>query len=304
VNGISKGKSGPSWSTFQKMNLQVGEKEKDTQPEHNQTMNQHMSMKTLEALKVVFQSTLAKMTVEETEERMLALAEAALELYPILKAEEEEQNRCHAPIKSGDKKGQTCGKTLKDGQCAVHKDAIHPPATCSMILTSGDKKGQACGKTCASGKTRCGVHASLPEAGTGCEYIFNRGADKGKRCDKKQKDGCAFCPSHAESPEKSDSKEKKPKAPKAKEEKKEEQKEKEQIRCVRRAGVAVIKGTCIAIEPESTDIIGYVSSTGAEDDLKWTFHGEWHESMSEVRGKYEIVCPFSPKRMMILDEAE
>ena len=280
-------------------------------------MNTQMSIKTLEALKVVFQSALAKMTVEETDERMVALAEAALELYPILKAEEEDQNRCHAPIKSGEKKGQTCGKTLKDGQCAVHKDAIHPPATCGMILTSGDKKGQACGKTCASGETRCGLHARLPEAGTGCEYIFNRGADKGKRCDKKQKDGCAFCPSHADSPEKSDSKEKKPKAPneakpkaekpkaekpKAEKPKEKPSEEKEQIRCVRRAGVAVIKGTCIAIETESTNIIGYVSSSGPEDDLKWTFHGEWHDTMPEVRDKYDIVCPFSPKRMMILDD--
>jgi hypothetical protein len=280
----------------------AGEKEKGNHNHPaNRTMNTNMSMKTLEALKVVFQATLAKMGVEETDERMLALAENALEVYPILKAEAEEQNRCHAPIKSGDKKGQTCGKTLKDGQCAVHKDAIHPPAACSMILTSGDKKGQACGKTCAAGKTRCGLHASLPEPGTGCEYIYNRGADKGKRCDKKQKDGCAFCSEHQSKPK--DSKEKEPKAPKAKAEPKpkEEPKEKEQIRCVRRAGVAVIKGTCIAIEPESTDIIGYVSSTGAEDNLTWTFHGEWHDSMPEVRDKYEIVCPFS-KRMMIVDE--
>jgi len=250
-------------------------------------MNNEMSMKTLEALKVVFQETLAKMGVEETSERMLALADASLAIYPILKAEEDSQNRCHAPVKSGDKKGQECGRMLKDGQCAVHKAEIRPPAQCSTVLTSGDNKGRACGKICASGETRCGLHARLPEAGSGCDYVFGRGELKGARCDKKRKDGCAFCASHAAEKPKSNSKEKK-----------KEEKEEEKLKCVRRAGRAVVKGTCVAVDPDTTDIVGYVSADGDE----WTFRAEWHESMADVAAAHGLACPFKPKPRLLLDD--
>jgi hypothetical protein len=113
------------------------------------------------------------------------------------------------------------------------------------------------------GETRCGLHARLPEAGTGCEYIFNRRSRQGQALRQEAKGRLRLLPFARRLAEKSDSKEKKPKAPKAEKPKAEKPKEKpseekEQIRCVRRAGVAVIKGTCIAIETESTNIIGYV----------------------------------------------
>ena len=280
-------------------------------------MNPNMSTATLEILRPMAAAVLAKLGVEETEESMVSMADFILQAVPVIRAEEDKNNHCQATIKSGEKKGQVCGKLLKDGACTLHKEAVKEEFTpCDMILKSGEKKGQVCGKKCAANETKCAIHLRVETPGNGCTYVFNKGDKKGDSCDKKRQGDSAFCTFHTAAHNKSESrsnekaaeaaegpseKPKKVKAPKEESDSKEEAKEPEPIRCVRRAGKLVIKETVLAIDADATEIIGFVKQT----DEEWVFHAEFHESMTEAKVKYGLKCEYKApevSRMMVEEE--
>jgi hypothetical protein len=88
--------------------------------------------------------------------------------------EVKEKKTCAAIIKSGAKKGQTCGKTCDEKFCKTHaktekeqnekgqdekengeKDAV---VLCKTIMKTGPRKGKECGKSCKEKQVSCTAH--------------------------------------------------------------------------------------------------------------------------------------------------
>jgi hypothetical protein len=223
-----------------------------------------------------------------------------------------------------------------------------PAAECGALLKSGEKKGETCGKKCAPGSDRCPTHARAAVAeGEACEYVFAKGPKKDSVCGKKRCADSPFCSEHQSKPKDSKSKsaaksepkseekpaeakseepkeevkpaeakpeeaksEEKPEVkPEAKEEKKspkkapkeksppkekkeksapkvEAKEEKPAIRAVRRGSLVVIKGTDLVIDSDGTRILGHA----VLKDESWELVEEWVPVMEEAMRTYDLAC--------------
>lgn len=260
----------------------------------------------------------------DAEKGTAMVTETVAEFQAII-AEEEERNTCKALIKSGDLKGQACGKKFKEGCCPVHKphnSNITPKEEedfqkCDMVLKTGERKGQTCDKKCADGQERCAIHMRVQTPGNGCAYVFARGDRAGQTCDKKREgDEEAYCAFHKSAVEKSASKEKsEPKEKSAPKEKKSEPKDSdkaaeaapfpkavdpEQIRAVKRGAYLAIKGTTFAISEDAVKILGW---TNKVDDV-WVLMAEYQTGMEEAAKKYGLTCEFKPALMVVEEDDE
>ncbi len=232
-----------------------------------------------------------------------------------------------------------------EAQAPAAEKSEAPAAECGALLKSGEKKGETCGKKCAAGSDRCPTHARAAVAeGEACEYVFAKGPKKDTVCGKKRCADSPFCSEHQSKPKDSKSKsaaksepksEEKPaeakseepkeevKPAEAKSEEKEEEKpaevkpeakeekkspkkapkeksppkeksapkveakeEKPAIRAVRRGSLVVIKGTDLVIDSDGTRILGHA----VLKDESWELVKEWVPVMEEAMRTYDLAC--------------
>jgi len=285
----------------------------------------------------------AKLAAADEEIRSLR-AKIAVEWYEAPKAEAKEAPKAEA------KEAPKAEVNEVEAQNEP-KEVADSKEACSALLKSGEKKGETCGKKCAAGSDRCPSHARAAVAeGEACEYVFGKGPKKDTVCGKKRCADSPFCSEHQSKPKESSSKPKeksapkadaevkpaeeqkpeakeeqksdepksdepksdepKPKAPKSpkksapkeekpkksapkeekpKEEKPKEEKPKEEkpaIRAVRRGALVVIKGTDLVIDSEGATILGHAVLTGET----WELVAEWVPVMEEAMRTYDLAC--------------
>ena len=129
--------------------------------------------------------------------------------------------KCSFLLQSGTRKGQPCGRPVKEGGfCGVHQKKpeitnISDPSKCNCLILSGARKGQICGRT-AKENGLCAIHLKScpsrlpteptqqpaqivqPVLPTKCQCIIQSGKNRNQICGRNVQPGTTTCKFHKE----------------------------------------------------------------------------------------------------------